>query len=471
MALPGNTRRSSPGSLAKQFVPLFLALMAFPFVLNDNLGLRILLAVVMFLVIYTQRAGGLLPVLTIIYLALMGGIRRNLIPLLGEQSKDPLLIVVPLVAILLALGVLVSRRVPTRSRHDRLLLIVLLYMIAEIFNPNQGPVLVGIGGSLFYIIPILWYYIGRERGDEKTMGWVCNTMLVMGSLGALYGIKQGIYGLTTAEQQWLTSSAYTSLYLSGTELRPFSFFTSMAEYAQFLMLTIAVAWALTIYGRRVAFCVIPLLCWALFYTGGRTPIVVTLAGCVMLWAVQGRTIRSWLPRGALAIVLATGGLAYGLIHAQDSGNAIVTHQTEGLLNPGDSRKSTVGAHASVIGVGLKLGVMKPLGMGLGYTTLAAVKLGGNGGFSAEMDVANLCISLGIVGGMLYLVLILILLGRAFRLWHRSRSLTSLVILGVLFTALGNWLNGGSYSVAMVVWLCIGAMENLYQKHPEWEHAT
>src|SRR5579862_1381177 len=303
MALPGSSHNPSRAALAAQFIPILLAITAFPFVLTDNLALRILLTVVLFFVIYTNRRSGLLPVLTVIYLAIMGGMRRNLIPFLGEQPKDPLLIVVPLVALLLGIGIVFSRRVPYKSRHDRLLLFLIVFMTAEIFNPNQGPLLVGVAGSLFYIVPVIWYYIGREMGTERTTRWVLYTVLAMGILGALYGIKQGIYGLTPAEQQWLTTSAYSSVYISGTELRPFSFFSSTVEYSSFLTLAIMVAWALTIQGRRVAFLAVPLLCWALFYTGIRAPIVVTLASCVLLWAVQGRTISSWIPRGALAIVL------------------------------------------------------------------------------------------------------------------------------------------------------------------------
>lgn len=439
-------------------------LVALPMVIPFDTGLRVLLAVCFFLVLFACRNSPAVAYGCLVYLVFIGGFRRNIIPFLGEPTLDPLQIVVPLITVLYALLKLVSRQIKLDTGVAKLRFWLLVFMLVEIVNPKQGPLLVGVAGAMFYVVPVLWSLFGRDLGKPNAMRLFFGLIVILGLITALYGIKQGIYGLTPAEKQWMEdTSGGSALTVGKGELRPFSLFSSSAEYAGFLTVAMILAWVWFLTGKRVALFALPVLGWAIFYTGVRGPIVLSLAGCVMVWAVQGRKIKHWIPRAALAMVLAAGGLVYGLTHAEDAtSSTLVQHQAGGLLDPTNSKKSTLGNHAQLVENGVTSGFTNPIGMGLGSTTLAAQHFGGVG-YSSEVDVSNMFISLGCVGGLLYIGFIVTTLLMAVRCWHYRRTFSSLGILAVLFGSLGSWLNGGSYSKAMLIWFCIGALEWEYQQ--------
>jgi hypothetical protein len=112
---------------------------------------------------------------------------------------------------------------------------------------------------------------------------------------------------------------------------------------------------------------------------------------------------------------------------------------------------------SMVVDGLARSLTNPLGYGLGATTLAASKFGAIGG-TTELDLTNMFVSLGPVGGLLYTLLLCMILASTFRHWHRNRRLSALGVAGILLVTLGQWLNGGQYATSMLVWFCIGALD-------------
>lgn len=456
-SLPGSASQTTSAAYLQLVLPILGVLIAFPLVLSDNLYLRILLAVTIAGLLFVNRRTSWIAVLSMIYLATLGGIRRNLIPLLGEQKYDPLILVVPAVIGLYFLGTAFTGKLTIKTWFEKLRLLLLLMMFAEVFNPKQGGVIVGLGGVLFYMIPILWSFVGRNVATRENMLVLFYLIVIVGVLGALYGFKQSLFGMSPGEQAWILKSGEASLYLSGDETRPFSFFTNSSEYASFLVLAIVLSFALAVRVNLMWAAPLPLFAIALLFTGVRAPVVIATASCIMIWAVQGRTLKSWIPRGALALVLAVAGLIYGLKTASENiSSAAVQHDTQGLLNPADAKKSTAGKHAAMIENGVATGFLNPIGMGLGATTLAAARLGGTG-YNSEFDVSNMFISLGCVGGGIWVIFILSTLYQAFRSWHLRRSTAALCILAVLFSHIGGWLNGGNYSIAMIAWFCIGGI--------------
>jgi hypothetical protein len=101
----------------------------------------------------------------------------------------------------------------------------------------------------------------------------------------------------------------------------------------------------------------------------------------------------------------------------------------------------------------------PLGYGLGATTLAATKFGGDG-MCMELDLANSFTSLGLPGGLLYGFLVCSVIMMAVRYWIQVRSPIALLLLATLSVTLGEWLNGGQYAVSALVWFCVGALDRL-----------
>ncbi len=78
-----------------------------------------------------------------------------------------------------------------------------------------------------------------------------------------------------------------------------------------------------------------------------------------------------------------------------------------------------------------------------------------GSASTEVDVSNVFVSLGTFGGLAYLALVLLVLHAALRLAVERRDAVSLAALGTLVVVFGQWLNGGFWSVAPLVWLTAG----------------
>jgi hypothetical protein len=431
-------------------------------------GMRTLLALSVASVLFflLKRSPGVGVASALVYLSLVGGLRRWLIPVFDWSGTDTLLIVAPTAAVLY---LLMTRRSYTYTPLMRLLLGLLVLMILEVVNPLQGGLAVGVAGILFFIAPLLWYFIGRQVGSAAVMTKVMQAIIVVSVCAALYGLYQTYFGFNYGEQRWIatTFSHYVAMNVGGV-IRAFSFFTSVAEYAQFLGLGIVVLWAMFLRGNRLALLPIPLLLVAIFFASVRFAIVFTAISCTILWAIQGRSYRSWVPRGLVALVVVVAALYFGLnkiheTHFSQGTQAIADHTTLGLLNSADKDYSTAGFHMGEIINGVVAGFTNPLGRGLGSTTIASDKFGGDTE-SAEFDIGNMFLSLGFIGGLIFLIVIAMSLSAGLRYWQQSRTLVGLVIVGILVQLIGNWFNGGFYAASTLAWLCVGALERLRLHH-------
>ncbi len=464
LTLPGLTRKMQAEIRIQWLLVVLLYLGALGYALRfDPLQkpwpLRLEIAVGFFLLLMSVRRAGTLPLVALVYLAFLGVLRRALNIWFPVMHKDPLLVVVPLFTALFFLEIVFSRRLKLDNTFGKLRMLLLLLMAFEIFNPKQGGLAVGLGGALFYLPPIFWMYIGRELGTQRVVRNLTWMVVLVGMLGALYGVHQTLYGVTWWEQKWLNSEPLTSIML-GNSLREFSFFTSTLDYATFLEIAIVFSWILVLQGQRIAALPMVFMMIAMFYVGGRGPIVLYLAAMVVIWSVQNRNPKIWVPRLALAAVLAVAGLVYSLNHAQslalNQGQAAnIQHDQQGLLHPLNAKDSTAGIHAASITGSITNSFSMPLGEGLGATTLAVSQLGGTGG-NSEFDVSNMFLSLGPLGGIVYVLMILCGWQMALKCWGRTRDFSALAAIAAC--ALGGWLSAGNYSCILVLCFVMGALE-------------
>jgi hypothetical protein len=172
-------------------------------------------------------------------------------------------------------------------------------------------------------------------------------------------------------------------------------------------------------------------------------------------------------RGTAAAIIVVGLLAtVGALQvlgpslaarARGSGNPLVAHQVGGVIDPLNPKQSTLLVHLALVGNGIRLAATHPLGVGTAATNIASVKLGGgyNAGAATEVDVSNAFVALGIPGGFLYLAIIVLVLRLTARRYLNDRDPLVLAVLGLLIVTLGQWLNGGNYVLAPLVWLMIG----------------
>lgn len=398
--------------------------------------------------------------LLLIYLALIGGVRRWLIPDFGWTGLDPLILVMPALAAAPFLGIVLRRRVPRDTPIAKVMFWLMVIMCLQIFNPLQGGLLVGFAGALFYIVPLMWYYMGRALGNLPLLSHLLRLTIFMALLGAVYGLKQNFLGMSDSETEWLHLTGYSQMIDAKTS-RAFSFFTSSGEYVMALAVAVTMLWALFLSGNRVAIVLVAFLAVALFLGTVRSAVVGSLVGCCMVWAVRGKTYRSWAPRVGVAVIVAAVGLVLGMQEVQkaqfDPGTAkLVQHETQGLLNPGNS---SAGDHFSMLGGGLAQGLLNPIGVGLGATTLAASKFGGNVAGS-EMDFSDMFISLGTVGGVLHLALVFLIMKTCLKHWHERRHVATLAVIGMLATSIAHWLAGGNYMLSTLLWFSVGTIDRV-----------
>jgi hypothetical protein len=400
---------------------------------------------------------------TVVFLALLALIRRLLIPAAGWTSYDPLLLVAPAVSAFLFLRSFITRE---RGRLDTLsksVLVLLFLTILEAGNPLGTGLLSGLGGLLFLAAPLLWYFVGGMVADRRSIQVVLGTVLMLGVGIAIYGLSQNAVGLPPWDAQWVGLGGYGALFVHvdlpvTRVLRAFGTFSSSGEYATYLGIALVIAVASVLHRRVLAVLAIPILGVAVFLDSSRGIVILVFLAFVVLAGLRTRKL-------GLGLMIVMLGIAGALVAAQtvgqsleanavSSSNVLVVHQVEGLVHPLDPTSSTLFRHWEGLLGAVKHGFQNPLGLGTGITTIAGDKLG-TGSSGTELDVTNELVSLGLLGGFVFMLIIVTAFRRLIALYLRDHDLAAACAIGVLIVTLGQWLNGGQYAVAPLVWLLIG----------------
>ena len=423
------------------------------------------IALVVNLLILGMRWPRATALATLAFLPFLALVRRLLISDAGFTSNDPLLLVGPIVALFLLYRLYVVG--DSRRGSDRLFLLVaalLAVAVLQVFNPlATGGLLAALGGLLFVGVPLLWFFVGRELGDRRSIALLVFGTIGVGCVVAAYGLLQTQYGDPLPwDQKWIDVNGYGALSVSSSEtgnsLRPFSTFSSNQEYASFLASGVTFIVALLLHRRWLPVVALPLLALALFLAGGRGALVMSILALVILLALR---TRKWLS-GLLVVVLgiavafvAAGALGPRIDRAAGlGGNAIVERNVSGILKPLDPSKSTVITHWSSILDGFAKSLSNPAGHGTGATNIAT-NLGDAESIDSENDLSNAFLNLGLVGGLLYLAVIVALFRAVFAHYVARRDVLLFAVAGLLVVTFGQWLNGGLYAVAPLLWFLAG----------------
>jgi hypothetical protein len=412
--------------------------------------------------LYSRRCG---IIATLVYLLFLGDYRRLVGFLEGYASSDPLLLVAPVAAGALFCCALFEGRLSMRGPLAKLLAALMLLMIAGMFNPLQGGLQVGFAGALFYLVPLLWFWIARAYATHELIELLSfRVLLAIGLLATVWGLYQTYFGLLPFEQAWVEHGGYGALYISDDVIRAIGFFNSSAEYQRFLLVTAMTLLAAWLTRRSKLALALPVVLVALFLAAARGPIVMFTGAAVVVWAITSRSTLAWSGRFVVAAVALFGVLVAALMFLDTMAfgervDVLVDRQVAGLLDPTNEEASTAQGHLQMIVDGVVAGVTMPAGQGLGITTIAAAKFG-EGTLNAEVDFANVMLALGIIGGVLYLAVIVTVLRTAIAWWKAERAAIALVTVGVVFVTFGGWLIGAEYAMAALVWFFIGAMDGL-----------
>ena len=204
---------------------------------GGNLGLRgalLVSALPLVVAIVGRSTRGTLIGLAV-WLVALGLVRRLVSSGTGASvSHDPLLLVGPA-----ALGVLFivsasrgafRRKTPLASS----VLLLSLLALVEAFNPLQGGFLIGLGGLLLVMFPMLAFWVGRVLVDRDLMRLLLRLLSVLAALDAFYGLVQQLAGFPSWDLRWINSSGYAALNVGGFD-RAFGSFSSAQEYSIFLV--------------------------------------------------------------------------------------------------------------------------------------------------------------------------------------------------------------------------------------------
>lgn len=403
-------------------------------------------------------------VAVVVYLVLLGDIRRALIPLVGWSGLDPLLLLGFVSAILICALAIVNKQIRLDTPLARWTLALMVVMLLQVFNPKQGGLIVGVAGGIFLIAPLVWFWVGRTFFTEELMRMLLFKILTPLAVAAmLVGFVQVFYGYFPYQMAWYDIAGYTALGTVETGLAPISFFASGTEHGSFLITVGIALWATFLLRNKTSILLLLPLLFGVMLTGSRGPVVKILGMAVVLWALMGRNKAAWVPRGLLALVVCGIGFAWSMSQVGSLGlGGAAQSKLERqalLLDEGTSEGGTIAVHTSLLLHGYEAAFTNPLGYGLGASSKAAVKFG-SAFRPTETDIGDVMMTTGLVGGVIYHVMIVLIALTAIRYWLRTRSVLALAFVGILGVNFSLWLGGGLYAVSSILWLCIGALDRL-----------
>lgn len=407
---------------------------------------------------------------TLAYLVLLGDIRRVVGLAVGFPKFDPLLLVGPAMTLFIVAPILLQLRL--KGAQAKTVAALSVMMLIEILNPRQGSIAVGLAGAMFFIVPLTWFWIGREYGTEALVFRIIYRVIVpLAVLAGIVGVCQTYIGFLPWQQAWIdsVSAHYHALGLAAGIVRAFGFSVNAQEYANLLQVGSICCMAAFFAGRRLYGIFFPFLALMLFLESSRQPVIKLIVAIAVAWAVSSSRGR-WGVRFLVAMTILFGALALGLTRSssdsqgapQSAASAGTQHQIQGLSHPFDQKKSTAGLHLYYFALGFKQSFTYPIGAGIGSVTMGS-KLGDDNGSdedrvtNTEIDLSDMFVALGPIGGMLYLAAVFFSARSAIRFARSAPKVIGLAVVGILVGLLGGWLLAGQYAIAPITWFLIGTV--------------
>jgi hypothetical protein len=443
-------------------------------VVSGGTNLRITIAAVaMFVLVIPalQRPRGALVALFIV-LPFLGLIRRLFVPSTGVASLDPLLLLTSAVALTILVSLLMSGELDFEgTTTSRVIFLLLLVGLLQVFNPGQGSLLVGLTGIMINLIPISFFFIARSISDQQMTAKIVKIVSVVGGLAALYGLKQVFFGFASFDR--LGDKAYTAATV-GETTRPLSFFNNASEYASYAHIAFVLVFAALLFRsegsrRHWPLVMAAVLAYGGFLIGSRGFTVKIVFAVIVLMAARA---RNRVLAAGVVVLLSSLAIGWTVVSTSDStiqekeagASQLVEQQLRALKDPFDRTKSTLPIHFESAYEGVFNAITKfPAGLGTGVATRGGAKFQGGIQAGAEFDVADGFLSLGIPGGLLYMAAIFFGVRGASRVRRAMPGPVWIGIYAVTLTSVGAWLVGGNYSITPLIWFLLGASDGMYKR--------
>ncbi|MFN0119013.1 MAG: hypothetical protein ACKV2V_00775 [Blastocatellia bacterium] len=409
---------------------------------------------------------------------LRGIIRRAQYLLIPYQPSDPIHLLTPVITLII-IGLLLQlrgHRLFFATPLAKAVSILGFIFFAQVFNPLQGGLTVGLSGALYFIVPMAWFYFGQEVDKS----FIYKTMRLMAGLGivtSLYGVWQMVVGYPEFERYWIENTEFYDSIQVGAVKRGLATYCSAEEWGRYVQLGALVSMARASCARQLK----ERLFWLgggllltvfLLLTGQRTSIFGLLAGVLILTLYGTRSLRQAFIRLALVGVIALAAMfivkpeSEDEILAKDEGqvaSTLISHSTRGTLRPGEEGSLWARIETWTMMVTDTI-PSNPLGLGLGIMTVGALRYTSG---KPLPPVEGYLLALVIGCGLPTAILCFWILWRAAvfcgQMWIKARDdgadaelwrvLSMLVPIYILNNIFGNTFT--MYSTAPIGWLILG----------------
>lgn len=411
-------------------------------------------------------------------LPFLGIVRRLFVPVAGYSSFDPLLLLSSAVTLVIFMTLLLSRRANMGGTPLSNMVFFLLFIgIVQVFNPSQGPdfkaaITVGLTGVMFILVPVMCFFIGRSISDESLIARIQKIILGIGFIAALYGMYQVLVGYPGFEKAYIAKAGFGGLYVGGA-IRPFSTFVNPLEYATYLGFAISIAASYFLYKRQMqkfwVLGALGLIAYSGFLIRSRGFIYGSGAAVVLIIGLKARNpfmalmVTAMIIGGIVAWTSSTSGADQKAADAT-AAEELKARNLTALKDPFDEKRSTLRAHYRGVKEGLMFAFTeRQFGLGTGAATRGGAKFGTGRSQSTELDISDATIALGVVGGLLYIAIMIRTWWQLYLLRRMTNGPMWPAVAGMTIAAFGQWLNGGNYAVAPLIWFMIGASDLAYQR--------
>lgn len=420
--------------------------------------------------------GGLIAMM--LFEPLRGLLRRAQYLLVEYSGNDPIHVLTPIVTLvafallLKSAGLGILRATPLAGWVS---LLGVVY-IAQIFNPLQGGLLIGLSAGMFVLVPLIWFYFGQTVKDEFITK-VLRLMVVIGIITSLYGVYQLIFGYPAFEQYWIDNTEYYNSIDIGHVVRSLATFSSAEEWGRYTEIGAIAAFGFALGAkslkRRIGWIFAGVaLVGFLAITGQRAAVFGLLAGITALVLLGARSFPNMLARVAIlvaplllvAVFLKAPAAEDMWSNDETQGvSTVLSHTQRGVLKPADEESLQVRL-TNWAYLLTEIVPYRPLGAGLGAGSLSEWRFNqGSELPPIDSSIVQHLITCGIPGMLLFVFVLARAswssISAARRATHDDKgALIKRIVAAVMCAVVLNAMFGLTftlYSIAPLAWLFIG----------------
>lgn len=476
-------RHSSPllWFIPTQFIAIFTA---FAIAVGEQM-LRVFMlgamTLAMVIPLMVSLEAGLMAML--IFEPFRGFLRRAQYIFLPYSQTEPIHLIIPVVSFLALMLVLFRHKLETFILTPLAGTVSVLAIIcaAQMFNPLQGGLYVGLSGGLFFLVPMAWFYFGQTAKIDFVPK-ALRLIVVLGLIASVWGVYQMLFGYPYFEQYWIDNTdLYNSIAVYNVQ-RALATFNSAEEWGRYIQIGSIVAVGLGLSRsegtKRIGwFGCAGILFVMLAFTGQRASIFGLFLGLIILFMTGAKNLKGALGRVILLFIPMVLILTIPNPVSDDDGYALeenqrvssmLSHTTKGTLNP--TGEGSLYARFQTWNKLITEDIpSNPFGIGLGAKTIA----GSREKDSESTAIDNHFLTLALSAGVPAALLLIWILGRAtifcYRGWLYSEADSKeadlwRIMLALMSTFILNNFFGTSftiYSVAPIGWFLIGWVSVAY----------